>query len=134
LRFEQVDGIQISPRPIQSRAGDQVYGGGSHVRANPIRPAWQRRTACTHDPDHRKARTAELRADVAQISAPQARVLFEASAKVAEALLRSFDEYERQNEMAWSFGDDFPVPAVPLLSPWFFQQTERRVLVKQIAL
>jgi xanthine dehydrogenase YagT iron-sulfur-binding subunit len=74
---------------------------------------------------------AELRADVAQLSDPQ-RVLFEDSAKVVEALLKSFHDYERENEMAWTTtGDDAPASGVPPLSPAGFSKRPNEVPLPQ---
>jgi xanthine dehydrogenase YagT iron-sulfur-binding subunit len=54
---------------------------------------------------------ADLRADVAQISDPQARALLEVSAEVIGGLVKSFDDYERQNELAWMPGQNAPPSA-----------------------
>jgi xanthine dehydrogenase YagT iron-sulfur-binding subunit len=56
---------------------------------------------------------ADLRADVAQLSDPQARALFEVSAEVIRGLVKSFDDYERRNELAWAHEENAPVSVAP---------------------
>jgi len=43
-----------------------------------------------------------LRADVDQVSDPRARSMFETSAEVLAGLVKAFDDYENQDEAAWS--------------------------------
>ena len=44
---------------------------------------------------------AHLREDVKKVDEPQLKAMFETSAEVLTALVKTFDDYERRNETAW---------------------------------
>lgn len=44
---------------------------------------------------------AHLREDILKVDEPQLKAMFETSAEVLGALVKTFDDYERRNEAAW---------------------------------
>lgn len=42
-----------------------------------------------------------LREDIRKVDEPQLKAMFETSAEVLTALVKTFDDYERRNETAW---------------------------------
>ncbi|HEY4170646.1 MAG TPA: hypothetical protein VGM96_27880 [Reyranella sp.] len=44
---------------------------------------------------------AHLREDIRKVDEPQLKAMFETSAEVLGALVKTFDDYERRNEAAW---------------------------------
>ena len=44
---------------------------------------------------------AHLREDILKLDEPQLKAMFETSAEVLAALVKTFDDYERRNEAAW---------------------------------
>lgn len=44
---------------------------------------------------------AHLREDIRKVNEPQLKAMFETSAEVLDALVKTFDDYERRNEAAW---------------------------------
>jgi hypothetical protein len=43
----------------------------------------------------------QLREDAALVEEPQLKAIFETSAEVLGALIKTFDDYQRRNEAAW---------------------------------
>ena len=62
-------------------------------------------SAPRHHTQKMKARLQEdidhLREDIRKVDEPQLKAMFETSAEVLAALVKTFDDYERRNEAAW---------------------------------
>jgi hypothetical protein len=58
-----------------------------------------------HHTQRMKARLQEtmehLREDITKVDEPQLKAMFETSAEVLAALIKTFNDYERKNEAAW---------------------------------